>query len=822
MAAEERTSPAEVSVQTPPGDAARVISSEDDCLILLERAVEQEPGIIAANLDPRREVVTFSYRPDVVAEPQVQAIAEEVAANIQERLGTCTLRLGMEGGHSCEACARVLENRLEATPGVRRATASYLGGALSVTYEQDVLTGESVIERVKELHVPLAPPFVEEAAEDKGPSTGELSWPERARRWLTVDKAAAVFAGITFVATALALIAGWQKAPALLIDVLYVVAYVAGGSFTLKTSVEALMQGVVDIDLLMVLAALGAAVVGAPFEGALLLFLFSMSNVLQAFAMDRTRNAIKSLMKLRPNTAVVRRGDDLVTLPVEQIGLGECIVIRPGERVGLDGTVCAGDSTVDQAFITGESIPVSKQPGDTLFAGSINKNGHLEVTVTRLAKDSTLARLIKMVEEAHSQKAHTQRFIDRFEQRYALVVILATIVAIFLPLVVFSEAFHTAFYRAMTLMVAASPCALVISTPASILSAIGNGARRGILFKGGVHLEQAATIKVVAFDKTGTLTEGRPQVTDLVVLSPSEADWRPLEGDLLAMAAAVQSKSEHALAKATLEAAQQRDLQVSEAFAFQATTGKGVRGTVDGRAVHIGNLRYFDEFEVSNLEYARERIVRLQTDGKTCVAVAEVMDDGRTAIILGLIAFADVLRENAAEVVKQIKAAGVERVVMLSGDNHHVAEVIAKQAGLDAFYAELLPEDKVRVIKEISEQYGPVAMVGDGVNDAPALATAMLGIAMGAAGTDVALETADVVLMGDDLANIPYLIKLSRQTRRTLVINLAFAMGMIAIMIASIFAVSLPLPMAVVGHEGGTVLVSLNGLRLLAYRPIFR
>lgn len=793
---------------------------DDACLDVLDRAVAGEPGIIAANLDPKREIVSLSYHPELLQEPQVAAIAQNVAAGIHQRLETCNLLLGKRGGRSCEACARVLEDRLQEVPGVRSAHASYLGGVLSVTYDQALLNDATVAERVRELRVPIVRPAIETYDETAQAPSEKLPWFGRARMWLTADRLEAIFTAITFVAMISALVLGKMHAPALITDGLYAIAYVAGGSFGLKAGLEALAQRTVDIDMLMVLAALGAAVVGAPFEGALLLFLFSLSNVLQAFAMDRTRNAIKALMKLRPATATVRRGDVILTLPIEKIELGDRMLLKPGERVGLDGVVAVGESAVDQSFITGESIPVNKIVGDTVYGGSINKNGSLELTVTRLAKDSTLARLIKMVEEAHSEKAQTQRFIDNFEQRYAFGVIVATFLAIVIPIFILSEPFDGAFYRAMTIMVAASPCALVISTPASILSAIGNGARRGVLFKGGVHLEQAATIKVVAFDKTGTLTEGRPQVTDVVIMHAEGARWHPQEGDLLALAAAVQSKSEHALAKATLEAARERDLQVSEAFAFQATTGKGVRGTVDGRSIHIGNLRYFEEFNVTNLQETEEKVVALQTKGKTCVAVGEMEQEGERVTILGLVAFADVLRPNVASVVQAIKAAGVEHVVMLSGDNKHVAEGIARQAGLDGFYAELLPEDKVSVLREIAHKYGPVAMVGDGVNDAPALATATLGIAMGAAGTDVALETADVVLMGDDLSNIPYLIKLSRHTRQTLVVNLVFAMGMIAIMILGIFAVHLPLPLAVVGHEGGTVLVSLNGLRLLAYKPL--
>ena len=601
-----------------------------------------------------------------------------------------------------------------------------------------------------------------------------------------------------------------------LINFAFAIAYVAGGAFGLKGGLEALRQRTLDVDLLMVLAAIGAWIVGSPFEGAMLLFLFSLSNVLQAFALDRTRHAIRALMQLRPAQALVRRGGRNVLLPIEKLILNDRVIVRPGERIPVDGLVVEGTSSVDQASITGESMPVSKQTGSSVMAGTINQSGGLEVRVTKLAKDSTIARLIKMVEDAQSEKARTQRFIDRFEQVYAWVVISFTALLIVLPPWLLGEDFSTAFYRAMTVMVAASPCALVISTPASILSAIGNGARHGVLFKGGVHVEQAAKIRVIAFDKTGTLTEGRPQVTSIKALSAPTLGWSGDESELLQLAAAVEAKSEHPLAQAVVKAAHARQLHWPEATGFQAAVGRGVRASVSGRELHIGGPRFFEQYQSIGWNEGRAEIERLQASGVTPVIVAQV--NGDHAEVLGVLGIADVVRSEAREMVQTLKHIGVDRVVMLTGDNTRVAQAIGAQAGVDEVYADLLPEDKLRIVKELKEKYGSVAMVGDGVNDAPALAAATLGIAMGGAGTDVALETADVVLLANDLQRIPYAIGLSRQTRRTLVMNLGFALFMIGVMLVSIFAASLPLPLAVFGHEGGTVLVSLNGLRLLAYR----
>lgn len=798
-------------------------NDHESCLAVINEAIVDEPGIVGVQLNPEQQRVSFDYDSSLISEPAVEQVAQRIAPTLQEHLKTCTLRLKPRGGRACEACASVLEGRVRQFEGVRRASASYMGGVLSITYDDNLVSPGQLMQNIRQLGVNVAPSRAEfsPAVETAAPAQPPL---RRAWRWLTEQNLEAIFTVITLVAMSLGWLTGTFGAPVWVSTISYVVAYVAGGTFGLKGGLEALRDHTIDIDLLMILAALGAAIVGAPFEGAMLLFLFSLSNVLQDYAMDRTRNAIRALMKLRPEQALVRRGSRLVTLPIDQIVIGDRFVVRPGDRIPLDGTVIAGESAVDQASITGESMPVAKRPGDTVLAGTINQNGSLEAKVTRLANDSTIAKMIKLVEEAQSEKAHTQRFLDKAEQYYAMGVIIFTILVAAIPIFVWGQEFQTAFYRAMAVMVAASPCALVISTPASILSAIGNGARKGVLFKGGVYMEQAAGIKVVAFDKTGTLTEGKPRLTDVTVIAqepktPAVATlWRGTEDDLLALAAAIEAKSEHVLAQATVEAARERNLQMSEALAFQAATGKGVRGIIGDMDIRVGNLRYFEEFSHHGLEAARQEIERLQAAGKTSVIVAQITDEGQTAHILGVIAFADKVRADSAGVVRELKALGVERVVMLTGDNERVARAIATEVGVDDYYADLLPEDKVRLIKQLEAQYGAVAMVGDGVNDAPALASASIGIAMGAAGSDVALETADVVLLADDLGNIPYVIALSRQTRRTLLTNLGFAAAMIAIMIVAIFTANLPLPLAVLGHEGGTVLVSLNGLRLLVYK----
>ncbi len=598
----------------------------------------------------------------------------------------------------------------------------------------------------------------------------------------------------------------------------YAIAYMAGGVFGLKAGMESLRQFSIDVDLLMVLAAIGAALVGAYFEGAMLLFLFSLSNVLQTYAMDRTRNAIRALMALRPAEATVRRNGELVTLPIEAIEVGEHMLVKPGERLALDGVVVEGRSSVDQAAITGESIPVAKGPGDNVLAGSINQQGSLDVAVTHLSEDTTLAKLIKLVEEAQSEKAPTQRFIEKGEQYYALGVIIMTALAIIIPVAFFNEPFETTFYRAMTLMVAASPCAIVISTPATVLSAIGNGARKGVLFKGGAYVEKAAEIKVIAFDKTGTLTVGKPKVTDVIVC---DQNWGGDETKLLQLAAAVEAKSEHPLAGAIENAAKTRELLVPAATDFHSETGMGVYATVGDQKIAVGNRRFFENWVLDGLDQAVSQLENLQDEGKTAVLVADVTEnpgvDAPTAHVLGILAIADVLRPDVAQVIQRLKSQGIAHIAMLTGDNERVAQAIGKQAGVDAVYAELMPKEKMELLQRLSEQYGPVAMVGDGVNDAPALALADIGIAMGAAGTDVALETADIILMSDDLSKVSYVIGLSHRTRKTLTQNLVFAIGVIIVLVTAVLGVGIALPLSVIGHEGSTVLVSLNGLRLLRY-----
>ena len=662
---------------------------------------------------------------------------------------------------------------------------------------------------------------VDGASPPEGSEDGDTDVVDRSRL-----RREGAFVVLTFVGMIGGLLAGWFDGPASVVWLCYGAAYVFGGWYGLKESIAALREPAVEIDLLMILAALGALAIGAPFEGAMLLFLFSLSNVLQHYAIGRSRRAIESLMEIRPESAQLLRDGREVTVPIDDVEIGDVFVVRPGDRLPLDGVVESGESTVDQSSLTGESVPVPKDPGDEVYGGTINETGSLEVRVTREAHESAISRLIHMVEEAQSEKAPTQRLIDRLEQPYVLGVFALTAVAIAIPLSIGHE-FDSTFYRAMTLMVAASPCAVIISTPAAVLSAITAGARQGVLFKGGEYVETAAEIDAVAFDKTGTLTEGNTRLTDVTpragvrLESENGGSAEPLTEDrLLALAAAVQDRSEHHLAEATVEAAEERGLAVPDAIGFQATVGKGVRATVGGRTIHIGNSRYVEtetgDATIEGVEEGLEAVRSLEAEGKTSVLVVAEREDGLA--VLGWLAFTDTIRPGAAEMIERLRDHGVEHVVMLTGDNERVARHIAEEVGIDEVKAELLPEQKLETIEELEARHDAVAMVGDGVNDAPALATATVGIGMGGAGTDVALETADIVLMSDEIDKIPYALGLGRATRKTLVTNLAIAFGAIAIMVGAILTAGIPLPLAVIGHEGSTVLVCLIGLRLLGFQ----
>lgn len=595
-----------------------------------------------------------------------------------------------------------------------------------------------------------------------------------------------------------------------LVIALFLISYATGGYSRLVEGVEALIKEKnLDINFLMILGALGAAVLGKWEEGAILMFLFALSATLEEFAVGRTRAAIRSLMALAPEWAVVQRDGAEVKVAVADLVRGDRVILQPGERIPADGQVLTGQSAVNEAALTGESIPVEKSPGSHLYAGTVNGQGALLFEVTKPASESTLARIVKVVEEAQAAKAKSQRLIDWVDRYYTLIVIGVALVAWVVPPLLFHVAWPDAFYRAMMLLVVASPCALVISTPAAILPAIARAARAGILFKGGAHLETAATIKVVALDKTGTLTSGHPGIVEIL----PEGDVT--EERLLALAASAESRSEHPLARAVLRSAQERGIDFPLADSFTAIPGMGGKAVVDGAEIWIGAPRLLEHFQITPTERIQSRLDGLFESGLTTMVVV------RDGLLLGILGLADTPRPEAQSALRQLRALGVQKIVMLTGDNRRAAQSVAEAVGVDEVHAELLPEEKLRIIEELEQKVGPVLMVGDGVNDAPALAKATIGAAMGGVGSDVAMETADLVLMADELERLPDALRLARKARRTVVQNLLFAAGVITVLVIAVLFNALTLPLAVVGHEGSTILVAFNGIRLLV-RPIDR
>ena len=627
---------------------------------------------------------------------------------------------------------------------------------------------------------------------------GNQATPEEPNTW---QKYQALISGGT---SGLTLLIGWilklaGASPSLIIA-FFSLSIIMGGFPTARKAFFGLKKLDFDMNVLMTIAVIGAVFIGEWSEAAAVCFLFSVSNTLEAYTMEKARRSIRALMDLTPKEALVRRNGKETILTVEELVVGDILIIKPGEKIAMDGTVIKGRSTVNQAVITGESIPVEKNSEDEVFAGTLNHEGSLEVLVTKLSSDTTIAKIIHLVEEAQAQKAPSQKFIDRFAAIYTPIVLFLAAVIVTIPPVLFGSAWNPWIYRGLTLLVVSCPCALVVSTPVALVSAIGSAARRGVLIKGGAYLEAAASLSTIAFDKTGTLTTGNPAVTDVIPLSSQNED------SILALAASIERLSEHPLAKAIAGAALQKQLHVSEVEEFASFTGRGASAVINSQKHIIGSLKFLSE---SGLVTTPVEAVtnRLYSEGKTAVILAEGTE------LLGLIALADSMRPDSREAIERLKNLGMT-TVMLTGDNYGTAAAIAHEAGINEFKAELLPENKVAAIKKLLELQGKVAMVGDGINDAPALATATLGIVMGAAGTDTALETADIALMADDLSGLPFLICLSKACLKVIKQNVWFSVLIKLVAIILVFPGWLTLWLAILADMGTTILVTLNGIRL--------
>ncbi|OME11331.1 cadmium-translocating P-type ATPase [Paenibacillus odorifer] len=589
--------------------------------------------------------------------------------------------------------------------------------------------------------------------------------------------------------------------------VLYVISYTIGGWNKAKEGVETLVkERDLDVNLLMIAAALGAATIGYWNEGAMLIFIFALSGALESYTMERSKKDISSLMALKPATAMRIEKGSMNEVAIDQLVIGDLLLVRPGDLIPADGKVYRGESAVDQASITGESVPVEKCAGSEVFAGTVNGEGPLYIEVTKSAENTLFSKIIKMVEEAETDVPNSQRFIKRLEAIYARVVVASTVALIFLPPFLLDWSWSATFYKAMVFLVVASPCALVSSIMPAMLSAISKSARKGILFKGGVHLENMARTSVVAFDKTGTLTEGTPQVTDFIAGEGYNRE------ELLAISASIEHMSRHPLAEAIVRKAEEEYVELRGVQESKTITGWGIEGQVDGHHWKIGKSNLLDELTSSamdsELAFWRTKRQQLAEEGKT---VSIILDGEHIA---GMIALQDTVRPQAEAAVRKLQELGI-KVAMLTGDREATAKVIAASTGVDLVFADLLPEDKVKHIKALREEHGNVVMVGDGVNDAPALATATVGMGMGMKGSGAALEIADVVLMNDNIEEIASTISLARRSQRIVKQNMIFAVTVIAVLMISNFVQGIALPFGVIGHEGSTILVILNGLRLL-------
>ncbi|MES2290944.1 MAG: heavy metal translocating P-type ATPase [Pseudomonadota bacterium] len=841
-----------------------VPDATDACVKRLTDDLGARAGIVRAHVDldapsgPAK--LCIHYDPVILPLPRIRELVRAAGASISERFGHVTWQID---GLSHQRKARRISARLAEIPGVLEAETSSVG-TMRIEFDRGSTSEDALRAELAKAGIPLKkeprarsqqtdrahahPPHQDhghdggrghdhahdhrghthgvhdgsgnDGSEKHGPGDGH-------------DHAHADFLGLnTELIFALAcgavLAIGFAieklvgSAPGWVPTALYMAAYVFGGFFTLREAIDNLRLKKFEIDTLMLVAAAGAAALGAWAEGALLLFLFSLGHALEHYAMGRAKRAIEALAKLAPATARVRRDGATVEIPVEQLAVGDIVVVRPNERLPADGFIVLGSSAIDQAPVTGESIPVDKvavtdpvaararpeqvDASSRVFAGTINGGAAIEIEVTRRSSETALAKVVKMVSEAETQKSPTQRFTDRFE-RVFVPAVLALAFSLLFAWVFVDEPFRDSFYRAMAVLVAASPCALAIATPSAVLSGVARAARGGVLIKGGAPLENLGSLKAIAFDKTGTLTEGKPKITDVVPIDAAD------EVELLAIAVAVEALSDHPLAQAIVTQGRERlgDRALPDASDLKSLTGQGVTATVGGETVWIGKAEMFGTDGIPALGDATAKaITALRANGRTTMVVRKGSKD------LGAIGLMDTPRKVAKAALRRLHDMGITRMIMISGDHQRVAQAIASDVGLDEAWGDMMPEQKVAAIKELAGE-DKVAMVGDGVNDAPAMANATVGIAMGAAGSDVALETADVALMADDLAHLPFAVGLSRKTRSIIRQNVFVSLGVVAILVPATI-LGLGIGPAVAMHEGSTLLVVINALRLLGYR----
>ena len=693
-------------------------------------------------------------------------------------------------GFSCAGCASTFEKNVKRLDGVTDAQVNF--GASKITVH-----GSTTLKDLEKAgsfeNLKVRPEKEKENQLQEGSMVNNSFW----RKHITVI-GAFIFVIFGFISH---LTNGEENFVTILA---FATSMVIGGFQLFKVGLINLSRLQFDMKTLMTIAVIGAAIIGEWSEGAIVVILFAISEALERFSMDKARQSIRSLMDIAPKEALIKRNGQEMTVRVDEIVIGDIMIVKPGQKIAMDGLVVKGHSSINQSAITGESIPVEKNIDDEIFAGTLNKEGLLEVQVTKKVEDTTISKVIQLVEDAQSERAPSQAFVDRFARYYTpAIIVVAALVAVIPPLFM-GLSWDIWIYQGLAVLVVGCPCALVISTPVSIVTAIGNAAKHGVLIKGGVYLEETGSLKAIAFDKTGTLTKGVPVVTDFKMLRDSD------DNEILSVVAALESKSQHPLAssivqKAELENIPYKELDVTN---FSSLTGKGIKGTINNTTYYIGSPKLFKEFnELSSTEL--EQVQTLQEQGKTVMVI------GTNQIVIALIAVADEVRESSKSVISKLHNIGIRSTIMLTGDNNATAKAIGEQIGVTNVKSELMPEDKLTYIKEFRKTYGKVAMVGDGVNDAPALAASTVGIAMGGAGTDTALETADIALMGDDLKKLPYTIKLSRRALTIIKQNISFSLAIKLLALLLVVPGWLTLWIAILADVGATLLVTANGLRLL-------
>jgi Zn2+/Cd2+-exporting ATPase len=748
------------------------------CAITIEKGLSSLKGIeeVKVNYNTTKlQVVINDPTLNVPIESEIQKLGYSAEPLHQNR----NIKIYNIEGMDCGSCAKSIENHLNLNPNVKSVSVNFSTGKMKIDHSK---SDEDIISEVTKIG------YKATIQSKSNPTTKQKN-----------GNGLIILSGI-FIA--FGFFGSYTGVPSLLSTILYAIAMVISGYKPVKSAFYAIKSRSLDMNVLMSAAAIGAAFIGEWLEGATVVWLFSLGTLLQTKSIEQTRNSIRNLMDLAPPEAWVKVGSQIMKKSVEEFSVGEIIVVKPGDKIPLDGEVIQGESSVNQAPITGESIPVDKFVGDPVFAGTINEHGSLEIKVTKLVEDTTISKIIHLVEEAQEQKAPTEAFVDKFAAIYTPIVFILAIAVIVFPPLVEMGTWEEWFYKGLELLVVACPCALVISTPVAIVSAIGNAAKNGILIKGGTFLEAAGVINAVAFDKTGTLTEGKPKVSEINALNVSEEE-------LLSIALTLENYSTHPIAKSIIDYAKDKGINPKSGELFKNLVGKGVQATIDGVNYFAGNYKLFEEM---NVFIDKEYVLDLQNKGKTVVLV------GTSNGVLGSIAVSDSLRSTTVSALKDLNPIGIIQTIMLTGDNEGTAKLIASEANVNRYFAELMPEDKVSAIRKLQSEDYKVAMVGDGINDAPALAVSDLGIAMGGAGTDTAMETADIVLMADNLEKLPHTIQLSRRALKIIKQNIWFSIIIKVMALVLIFPGFLSLWIAVLSDTGAALIVILNALRLLKFK----